>query len=120
MLSVCSEGPQFASCIGSTNISMSRLSLLVASPNSRPPCVEASGFHKFFSCIFFRECCFDYSWKTPAPMSTDSLGAIDLFMAFDDDSNGYIDYDEFLRQIFPEEYVKEGMAAMHQLGCSSH
>ena len=52
MLSVCSEGPQFASCIGSTNISMSRLSLLVASPNSRPPCVEASGFHKFFSCIF--------------------------------------------------------------------
>ena len=41
-------------------------------------------------------------------------------MAFDDDSNGYIDYDEFLRQIFPEEYVKEGMAAMHQLGCSSH
>mmetsp|Transcript_89748 Transcript_89748/g.142826 ORF Transcript_89748/g.142826 Transcript_89748/m.142826 type:complete len:97 (+) Transcript_89748:2-292(+) len=28
-------------------------------------------------------------------------------MAFDDDSNGYIDYDEFLRQIFPEEYVKE-------------
>lgn len=33
--------------------------------------------------------------------------AIDLFMAFDDDSNGYIDYDEFLRQIFPEEYVKE-------------
>lgn len=34
-------------------------------------------------------------------------GAIDLFMAFDDDHNGYIDYDEFLRQIFPEEYVKE-------------
>eukprot|EP00435_Cladocopium_sp_Y103_P022494 s2503_g5.t1 len=33
--------------------------------------------------------------------------AIDLFMAFDDDSNGYIDYDEFLRQIFPEEYVKD-------------
>lgn len=33
--------------------------------------------------------------------------AIDLFMAFDDDANGYIDYDEFLRQIFPEEYVKE-------------
>ena len=33
--------------------------------------------------------------------------AIDLFMAFDDDHNGYIDYDEFLRQIFPEEYVKD-------------
>eukprot|EP00913_Durusdinium_trenchii_P018398 g17283.t1 len=33
--------------------------------------------------------------------------AIDLFMAFDDDANGYIDYDEFLRQIFPEEYVKD-------------
>jgi Ca2+-binding EF-hand superfamily protein len=28
-------------------------------------------------------------------------------MAFDDDANGYIDYDEFLRQIFPEEYVKD-------------
>ena len=36
-----------------------------------------------------------------------AAGAIDLFMAFDDDSNGYIDYDEFLRQIFPEEYVKD-------------
>ncbi|CAJ1331319.1 unnamed protein product [Effrenium voratum] len=34
-------------------------------------------------------------------------GAIDLFMLFDHDLNGHIDYSEFLRQIFPEEYVKE-------------
>ena len=45
-----------------------------------------------------------YSWA-PKPFCP---GAIDLFMAFDDNSDGYIDYDEFLRQIFPEEYVKDG------------
>lgn len=44
-------------------------------------------------------------------------GAIDLFMAFDDDHNGYIEYDEFLRQIFPEEYVKDsGAKALPVLG----
>ncbi|CAK9072568.1 unnamed protein product [Durusdinium trenchii] len=32
--------------------------------------------------------------------------AVDLFQLFDDDQSGTIEYDEFLRHIFPEEYVK--------------
>ena len=28
---------------------------------------------------------------------------------FDDDQSGTIEYDEFLRHIFPEEYVKAGV-----------
>lgn len=31
--------------------------------------------------------------------------AIQLFMLFDDDQNGFLDYHEFLRHLFPEEYV---------------
>eukprot|EP00435_Cladocopium_sp_Y103_P011227 s643_g2.t3 len=37
-------------------------------------------------------------------ITTDS--AVDLFQMFDDDQSGTIEYDEFLRHIFPEEYVK--------------
>lgn len=33
--------------------------------------------------------------------------AVDLFILFDTDQNGQIDHGEFLRQIFPEEYVQE-------------
>lgn len=32
--------------------------------------------------------------------------AVDMFQMFDDDQSGTIEYDEFLRHIFPEEYVK--------------
>ena len=41
-------------------------------------------------------------------------------MAFDDDSNGYIDYDEFLRQIFPEEYVKDAGRMSSSFGKSQN
>jgi len=34
------------------------------------------------------------------------VSAVDLFQMFDDDQSGTIEYDEFLRHIFPEEYVK--------------
>ena len=34
--------------------------------------------------------------------------AVDMFQMFDDDQSGTIEYDEFLRHIFPEEYVKAG------------
>ncbi|CAK9072446.1 unnamed protein product [Durusdinium trenchii] len=33
--------------------------------------------------------------------------AVDLFILFDTDQNGQIDHAEFLRQIFPEEYVQD-------------
>ena len=33
--------------------------------------------------------------------------AVDLFILFDIDQNGQIDHGEFLRQVFPEEYVQD-------------
>ncbi|CAJ1331317.1 unnamed protein product [Effrenium voratum] len=33
--------------------------------------------------------------------------AVDLFMLFDSDQNGRIDHAEFVRQVFPEEFVKD-------------
>ena len=33
--------------------------------------------------------------------------AVDLFILFDIDQNGQIDHSEFLRQVFPEEYVQD-------------
>ncbi|CAE7033006.1 Kcna6, partial [Symbiodinium sp. CCMP2456] len=35
-----------------------------------------------------------------------SDSAVDLFMLFDDDHSGLVDYNEFLRHIFPDQYVE--------------
>ena len=46
------------------------------------------------SCPFYSDC-------SSAPE------AVDLFILFDIDQNGQIDHTEFLRQVFPEEYVQD-------------
>eukprot|EP00913_Durusdinium_trenchii_P014054 g13195.t1 len=44
--------------------------------------------------------------------------AISVFQLFDDDHSGSIAYNEFLRHIFPEEYVQQHSAASIRTGCA--